>query len=231
MYDLPVEGQIRTIACREGSSGVFEGGLRGLYQGYRFASTTPYDETVDIQLPNGTLSLIVHQTIVTPLPLRPKVHPFADGNDPWEDRDAYIAKRFAEIQAEGGMPTFEEDEPGFNPFKKVHYIAARVKADPERSTGIFAGAKGAMELDTPNYRMAGYLVIETDDGDLRLDFLEWGSDVTVLTADLTVNGDESTGMWKGATGELQFQLNIIPPFFGEGPYSGVIHLESAPPGT
>ena len=224
LKELKVEGMIRTIACREGSSGVFEGGIEGMYQGYRFASTDPYDKQVDVELPNGVLSLLVRQTIVTPLPLRPKVHPFADGNDPFADRDAYIAKRFAEIQAEGGMPTFEEEHPGFNPFKKVHYVATRITADPDRSTGIFAGATAAVEVEAPNYRMGGFVLIDTDDGQLRLDFLEWGSEVAVLSADLTVNGEESTGKWAGASGELQFRLDIIPPFFGIGPYSGLIRL-------
>jgi hypothetical protein len=101
-----------------------------------------------------------------------------------------------------------------------------VKVDPERSTGIFAGATGAIELEAPAYRMPGYLVVATDDGDVRLNFLEKGSR-DVLAADLWVDGEHSTGKYAGATGTLQFSLQVTPPFYGEGTYSGVIQLRTA----
>jgi hypothetical protein len=240
MYEMPVSGSIRAIACKEGSSGIFVGDLNGLYQGYRFASTTPYDQTFDLALPNGTVSLRVRQEIVTPLPTRPAEHPFAGGQDPFEDKGAYLAKAFA---GRGGPPPGlgghgppagttgggEGGAPPFNPFKKVHYVATRFEVDPDKSTGIFAGATGEVELDTPRYKMAGHLVINTDEGDLRLDFLE-SSVQGVLTADLTVDGELSTGIYEKAEGKLTFKLTVQPPVFGEGPYEGTIYLQKPPSG-
>jgi hypothetical protein len=97
---------------------------------------------------------------------------------------------------------------------------------PEKSTGIFAGAFGEMEIFAPQYRMRGRLLLETKDGDLELDFLEWSEQGT-LTSDLWVNGAESTGIFENAEGQLKFALTVTPPFFGRGPYSGVIRLQQA----
>jgi hypothetical protein len=100
---------------------------------------------------------------------------------------------------------------------KLHVI-------PEKCTGIFEGATGELEIFAPSYKMPGYLIVETDSGNLRLDFLEAGTRET-LNADLWVNGDESTGIYTGARGELKFALTVTPPFFGEGPYSGTMWLD------
>jgi hypothetical protein len=99
---------------------------------------------------------------------------------------------------------------------------------PEKSTGIFADAFGEMEIFAPHYQMEGRLTLETKDGDLELDFMEWSEQGT-LTSDLTVNGDKSTGIFKDAEGELKFALTVTPPFFGRGPYSGVVRLQQEPP--
>ena len=112
-------------------------------------------------------------------------------------------------------------------FKRVHYMETKLHVVPERSSGIFEGASGELELEPPNYRMPGYLVINTNDGDLRLEFLEKGTR-ELLNADLWVNGEESTGVWKNASGELKFSLTVTPPFFGRGPYSGTIRLQQEP---
>lgn len=211
-----VSGTIRTIACREGSSGVFAGDISGLYEGYRLGSTTPDERTVQVDAPYGTLALVLRQQIVTPLPPRPAVHPFAGGADPFDaPRPSHAGPPPAAQPrgTEGGRPIF----------KRVHYMETTVQVDPEGSTGIFAGARGTVELDAPAYRMPGYLVIATDDGDLRLDFLEKGSR-DLLAADLTVNGERSTGRYAGASGALTFALTVTPPFFGEGTYEGVLHL-------
>jgi hypothetical protein len=95
---------------------------------------------------------------------------------------------------------------------------------PEKSTGIFEGATGEMEVMAPAYRMAGYMLIDTEDGQLRLDFMEKGSREK-LDADLWVNGDESTGKWEGSSGELKFSLDVTPPVYGRGPYWGTINLK------
>jgi len=85
MHEMAVNGEIKTIAFREGSSGVFTGSIEGLYQGYRFGSTTPDEREYTLEGPNGTIALLLRQQIVTPLPPRPSDHPFANGNDPFED--------------------------------------------------------------------------------------------------------------------------------------------------
>jgi hypothetical protein len=106
-------------------------------------------------------------------------------------------------------------------------MEAKLHVVPEKSTGIFEGATGELEIFAPNYKMPGYLVVDTEQGKLRLDFLEAGSRNT-LDADLWVNGAESTGIYEGARGELTFSLKVTPPFFGEGPYSGTMWLAQAP---
>ena len=50
-----------------------------------------------------------------------------------------------------------------------------------------------------------------------------------LDANLWVNGEESTGIWHNARGDLTFSLKTVPPNFGRGPYSGTIQLEQEPP--
>ncbi|MGI8631141.1 MAG: hypothetical protein ACR2NA_01130 [Solirubrobacterales bacterium] len=57
-------------------------------------------------------------------------------------------------------------------------MESKLHVVPDKCTGIFAGATG---------EMAGYLIINTESGDLKLDFLESGSRET-LNADLWVNG-------------------------------------------
>ena len=296
MHEMDVSGEIKTIAAREGSSGIFTGSIEGLYQGYRFGSTTPDEREFVIEPPNGTIALLLRQQIVTPLPPRREKHPFADGRDPFDDPPAFLAEAFgggppaghggppggggppdhggppgagghggppgaggppdgppgAGGPPEGGAPPGGGppgaggppgggappgppggDAPGMEGgqeiFKRVHYMETKLHVVPEKCTGIFAGSTGEMEFIAPNYRMAGYLVIDTEHGDLRMDFMEAGTRET-LNADLWVNGDESTGAWSGAEGELKFALEVTPPFFGRGPYSGTIRVENELPG-
>jgi hypothetical protein len=270
MHEIGVSGEIKTIAAREGSSGIFTGSIEGLYQGYRFGSTTPDEREFVIEPPNGSIALLLRQQIVTPLPPRPAKHPFADGKDPFADPAAFLAETFGGGPPGGGPPGGHggpPGPPGGGPpgggppgghggppggggppghggppgaeapgieggeeiFKRVHYMEAKLHVVPDKSTGIFAGATGEMEIFAPSYKMAGYLVIDTEHGDLRLDFMEAGTRET-LNADLWVNGDESSGIWKNAEGELEFALEVTPPFFGKGPYSGTIRLENEPPG-
>src|SRR5437763_15119682 len=92
MYEMPVSGEIKTIAAREGSSGIFTGALEGMYQGYRFASTTPDEREYVLEADNGNIALLLRQQIVSPLPPRFAEHPFRDGRDPFEDPSELLAK-------------------------------------------------------------------------------------------------------------------------------------------
>jgi hypothetical protein len=276
MHEMPIRGEIKTLACKEGSSGVFTGSIEGLYQGYRFASTTPDEQHFVLEAQNGTIALTLHQEIVTPLPPRPAEHPFAGGKDPFANMPAGVGHGPPPGAGAGGPPPGMGaggpppgvgaggpppgvaaggppagmrpggPPPGMGPgggpppgadpadtdvsrFRKIHYMQVKLQVDPEKSTGIFAGATGEMELETPAYRMAGYLVINAKDGDLRLNFLEKGQ-LGQLNADLWVDGENSTGIYKNAKGDLKFALTTTPPNFGRGPYEGTIWLEQAPPG-
>jgi hypothetical protein len=245
---MEIKGEIKTIAAREGSSGILTGDIEGLYQGYRFGSTEPDEREFTLMLPNGTIALRVRQGIVTPLPSRPTEHPFADGKDPFEALAAggpppgfgppghggpppgvAAGGPPPGVAAGGGPPPgvgggeAPGTEGGQEIFKRVHYMEVKAEAIPEKCTGIFEGSTAEMEIMAPAYRMAGYMLVDTDDGQLRLDFLEKGSREK-LDADLWVNGDESTGKWKGASGELKFSLDVTPPVFGRGPYWGTITL-------
>lgn len=233
MHKMEVSGEMRAIAAREGSSGVFAGSIAGLYQGYRFASTTPDEQEYTLEAPHGTIALVLRQQIVTPLPPRPAEHPFANGNDPFETLAAGGPPTGRPSGAGAAPPAHPPSEApgmegGHEIFKRVHYMEVTTHVVPEKSTGIFAGATGQMEILAPAYQMAGYLVVDTPHGELRMTFLEAGSREK-LNADLWVDGENSTGIWQNARGELQFSLTIVPPFYGRGPYSGTIWLENEPP--
>src|SRR6185437_1741338 len=87
-HEVAVKGEIKTLAYKEGSSGVFTGTFEGMYQGYRFGSTTPHETQAVIEVPNGTIAVTVHQEIRSLLSPRPEEHPFAGGNDPFENMPA-----------------------------------------------------------------------------------------------------------------------------------------------
>ena len=237
MYEMPVSGEIRTLAFKEGSSGIFTGSLAGLYRGYRFGSTEADVRTFDLELPHGNLALTITQEIRSRLGPRPERHPFAGGDDPFanlppEPEDGPPGGPPGQRGAPGAGPPPESTAAGGahaglvagRPF----YMEVMLRIDPEKSAGIFAGASGEVELATPHYQMSGYLVIETSDGDLRLDFLEAGQR-GVLKANLWVDGAQSTGIYHNAHGELRFALDTRPPNFGWGEYSGTLLLEGEPP--
>lgn len=218
---MQIQGEIKTLAWREGSSGIFTGSLEGLYQGYRFGSSAPDEQPFVLDAANGSIALTLWQEIRSrhPLPSRPAEHPFSGGKDPFANPPPAIGFPLPGMPAEGvgqGIPP------------KNMWMEVRLRVDPEKSTGIFAGATGEMVLETPAYRHAGYLVIVTQQGDLRMNFLE-KAEGRVLNADLWVDGANSTGMYHNARGDLKFSLSMVPPNFGRGPYSGTIWLEEKPP--
>lgn len=109
--------------------------------------------------------------------------------------------------------------------RPIRQTLSSFEIDGEASTGVYAGASGEMQMTTPNLKDAGYLVVNTADGDLRLGFLEW-SDGPNLVADLWVEGNKSTGVYRDAEGELKFSLAIDPGRgLALGPYSGTIRLQ------
>jgi len=237
MRFMAVKGEVKTIACRQGSSGIFTGDIEGLYEGYRFGSTVPDEVRVTVPTPYGSLGLLLRQQIVTRLPPRSSVHPFAGGADPFEDYDAGRPLRFleaprpaAEVPAADAAPPPEPEPEGFESadeiFRRLHYMDVRLHVDAARSSGVFAGATGELRIHAPEYRMPGYVVVNAVDGDLRMDFIERGA-LDVLRIELTVNGEASTGIYAGATGEVRAELTVRPPFFGRGPYEGTLILQEA----
>lgn len=249
MFELPVSGEMKTVGFREGSSGIFSGTIEGLYQGYRFASTEPDEREVTIDAPHGTLRVVLRQEIVSALPPRPAEHPFADGKNPLADGAAAGSPgRGGPSPGMGGPPAGPggPGRPGGPPrrpggpggpggplsademFKRFHHMDIKLRAVPQKSTGIFEGATGEGEISAPAYKFGGYVVVNTKHGDLHLDFLEH-SESGRLNANLWVDGDNSTGIYRNARGELTFSLAVIPPLGAEGPYSGTIWLENKPP--
>ena len=227
MYEMRVQGEIKTLAWREGSSGIFTGSIEGLYQGYRFASTAPDEQHSVLEVPNGSIALTLRQEIRTGhiLQSRPAEHPFSGGKDPFANAPSLGSR------PHGGPPPGipGEGRPGDGPPKNL-YMDVRLLVDPEKSTGIFAGATGEIQLVTPNYKIPGFMVVVTQHGDLRMNFLEEAERGT-LHADLWVDGENSTGLYHNARGDLKFALSMTPPNFGMGPYSGTIWLEQEPPTT
>ena len=218
MYEMTVQGEIKSVAWREGSSGIFTGSIEGLYQGYRIGSTTPDEQHFVFEVANGSIALTLRQEISPdfPLPLRPAEHPFSGGKDPFVNAPP-VESRPSRAPGEG--------RPQGGPLMEV-----RLRVDPEKSTGIFAGATGEMELATPAYKSGGYLVVITQHGNVRMNFLEKADRMT-LVADLWIEGANSTGLYHNAHGNLKFALSMTPPNFGKGPYSGTIWLEQKPPTT
>ena len=216
MYELEVRGEMKCLGWKEGSSGVFDGTIKGLYQGYRFASAAPDEQEFFLPLQYGGLAFVLHQEFMQEptmaLPPRPAVNPFADGQDP---------------TADAGPPP--ELPPGAPP-PRGPATDVVVRVDPDKSTGIFAGATGEMSISAPNYQTAGYLIVETGQGTLRMDFLEHGSVGGVLLGELWVNGALSTGMWHGATGALRSRLQLGYPNTARGEYEGTISLAAKPEG-
>lgn len=228
---MKVSGEIRTLAWREGSSGIFTGSIEGLYHGYRFGSTIADERRFQIDAPNGSIALQLRQEINTFLPPRPKEHPFANGRDPLADGPPNRGlspelARGRELPSERGAGP----PPAMDRSQRPFYMKVTLRVDPDRSTGIFAGATGGMELSTPHYRMAGYLVVETRDGDLVLNFLEHERpEEGNLVADLQVDGVKSTGIYHNARGELTFSIAVAAaahlPNYGKGSYAGTMWLE------
>jgi hypothetical protein len=246
MYEMAVNGEIKALAFKEGSSGIFSGTLEGLYQGYRFGSITPDVQSHVLKVNDGMLALVLKQEIRSPLTPRPSEHPFSRGKDPFAPLPATGAsdagpsaampitrqprQTSAERPLEREAPTNAQGTPVVPPSRgqaRGPFWEIKLSVDPATSTGIFSGATGEMEITAPNYRIGGYLVIETKDGNLQLNFLEAGEQA-VLKADLWVNGEASTGKYRNARGELKFALTRRPPNFGRGPYQGTIWLEQKP---
>ena len=231
MAEMKVSGEIRTLAWREGSSGIFSGSIQGLYQGYRFGSTTADERRINMEAPNGSIALVLRQEIDTFLPPRPKEHPFANGRDPLSDAPPSrgIPPGFA--RGGGGPSERGAGQPAaMDRSQRPFFMKVTLRVDSDRSTGIFAGATGETELSTPHYRMAGYLVVETRDGDLVLNFLEHElPEEGNLVADLQVDGAKSTGIYHNARGDLTFSIAVAAaahlPNYGKGWYAGTMWLE------
>jgi hypothetical protein len=227
VYEMSVQGEIKALAWREGSSGIFTGSIEGLYQGYRFGSTGPDEQHYVFEVPNGSIALTLRQEVRAdhPLPSRPAEHPFSDEKDPFANAPSMGSRPHG--AAPPGIPG--EGRPGDGPPKTLS-MDVRLLVDPEKSTGLFAAATGEVQLVTPNYKIPGSMVVVTQHGDLRMNFLEKAERGT-LNADLWVDGETSTGLYHNARGDLKFALSMTPPNFGRGRYSGTIWLEQEPPTT
>src|SRR4029077_8912478 len=129
--------------------------------------------------PHGDLALRLRQQILTRLPPRSSIHPFADGQDPFDDYASGRPLRFLEAPpAPGGEvpwpgPQLDEEEASGPEeaeqiFKRFHYMDVRLEVVPEKSTGVFSGATGEIRVHAPNYRMAGHLIVNTAQGDLKM---------------------------------------------------------------
>ncbi len=231
MYKVDAKGEMKSIAFREGSSGIFTGTLAGLYQGHRLGATTPYEQKTTAQLADGTMALILKQEVHAPLAPRPAVHPFAGGNDPFADLPTALTSipppglrsETRSVRPVGESPTTSGESRRAGPSAEL-----TVRIDPEASSGMFAGATGEMRITAPNYRIGGYLVLNTADGDVVMTFLE-SAERGVLNADLSLDGKRSTGVYRDAHGDFKFALTLIPPHFGRGPYWGTMWLQGEPP--
>lgn len=226
-----VEGEMAAVGWLDGSSGRFSGDIEGLYEGYRWGDLEAERRVVEFA--HGSVALVMKHLHASRG--RPRGdNPFADGaTPPTMSRGPGMSGPGigrppgsgspggapAAIQA-SAMPALMADRP----IRQTQFI---MEIDGEQSTGIYAGASGDVTLTVPNRKDAGYLVVATPDGDLRLSFLEW-SEGPNLVADLWVDGTKSTGVYAGASGELTFSLGIdAGKGIAVGPYSGTIRIEES----
>ena len=143
------------------------------------------------------------------------------------------------MQGEGGPPgqlVGQGDPSQWGAGRGVVAHTIKLEVDGDQSTGIYAGASGEMTVEAPNHKTAGYMVITSQQGTLRLEFLEW-YEKGQLVADLWVNGEKSTGIYENARGDLKFSLGFYAAFEPEGglkdmcakgEYSGTLRLEREP---
>jgi Proto-chlorophyllide reductase 57 kD subunit len=154
------------------------------------------------------------------------------------------------MQGEGGPPPWMQGQGGASPAmegqgdpskwgsgRAVVAHSIKLEVDGEKSTGIYAGASGEMTVEAPNHKTAGYMMIDTDSGRLRLNFLEWYEEGQ-LVASLWPDGEASTGTYRQAKGELRFSLGFYAAMdpqastpvnmCAKGTYSGTLWLEEAP---
>jgi hypothetical protein len=146
------------------------------------------------------------------LPPRPAEHPFANGRKP------FVAQQTAATS----MPLAEPSTPS-------GMVALTVL--PDASSGIFAGARGEIELTVPGYRDGGSLVVHTGSGDLWLDYLELRTTRATLQTDLWVDSARSTEAWHAAGGKLRFTLEVHQPNVAVGWYGGTFELGPATDGS
>lgn len=203
---LDVRGEIEAVAWKDGSSGRWTGDITGLYDGWRTGNPTLQQAT--FPLAHGTLSMALEQKLNDVLPERGPENPLADGVDL--------------TSLDRAVPD-PEGTHLLMPFPGTRDVTIVLRVDPAESDGIYAGATGEMIVAAPNHREAGHLIVATPDGDLRMTFLEHWS-AGRIDADLTVDGERSTGPWHGATGDLRFELQLYMIGLGKGVYEGAITL-------
>jgi len=211
-HKLDVRGQVRALRWCDGASGVLTGSLDGTYEAFRGGDDHGGPSSFVLELASGGLAVevVVRETGPSPLPPRPAEHPFAGGRNPLAAGRA------------GPSPSPTGSGDGAPPEGTVALTVL-----PDASSGIFAGARGEIELAVPNYWTGGSLVVRTTAGDLWLDYLEQHTPYAARRTDLWVDGARSTGRWHGAGGKLRFTLALHPPNAAAGWYTGTVTLGPA----
>lgn len=207
MVERQVRGEMVAFGWRTGSSGRLTGDIEGLYEGYRWGGLEEQDRVVEVA--HGSLALVLRHSHY-PAGRERGENPFAGGKDPL----AGMELKRPELPAGTARPSG----------RRVRETTVTLLVDGGKSASIYHGASGEMTLTVPNLKDAGYMVVSTGEGDLQLSFLEWREDMS-LVADLWVDGQKSTGIYQGASGELHFKLDVYPQdLVAIGPYAGTIQL-------
>jgi hypothetical protein len=237
MHEMKVSGEIETAGLVDGSSGRFLGDIEGLYEGYRVGN--PLEQCITLPVANGTVAVVLRHEVIAPpgsqLTRKRGVNPFLDGKDAMANPPpggsgpppGAGGPPGGGPPGAGGPPGGGPPGGGFKPrFQKIQTI--KLSIDGAKSTGLYAGASGEMTLTAPNHKESGYMVVATKHGELRMNFRESVEDAR-LNANLTVDGDKSTGIYHNARGDLTFSLGFFPGSMAKGPYSGTLFLQQAPP--
>jgi hypothetical protein len=208
---ISVQGEMQAIAWSDGSSGRLTGDLAGFYEGYR--TGTPRVQSGEITVAHGVIAYELVHDLDYPLPPRPAQNPFARAT-------------FEELLRTGPLAAPAGEKPA--PFRGSRATPITLRIDPAKSRGVFSGATGELSVTAPHHKQAGHMVVARDGGDLVLTFLEWSVDGRLL-ADLRVDGARSSGVYRDATGDLHFELDLYlggTSGMGIGAYSGALELSS-----
>jgi hypothetical protein len=188
MYEMKVQGEMTAVRLPDGSSGRFTGDIAGLYQGYR--EVGPPEQRAEVPLEHGSLSLVLRYEV----PHRPTgertENPFADGKDPYAGLTLIPVTRPNSAGGQAGPPPWMQAQGGGPP----PGMQGEGGGPPPWMQGQGGGPPPGMQ------GQGGGPPVMEGQGDPS----KWGAGRAVVAHEikLEIDGDKSTGIYSGASGEM-----------------------------